>query len=133
MATEQRHPDDQLDDPRVRFAAERTFLAWIRTGLAMMGFGFIVARFGLLLQELAAARGMPLPRSPGVSIWVGSALIVLGVVVHLVTAVQYARLLAWLRKGVQIQPEPWPLAVIVAVLLAAIGTLMTVYLIGTSI
>jgi putative membrane protein len=30
-------------------AAERTFLAWIRTGLALMGFGFVVARFGLFL------------------------------------------------------------------------------------
>ena len=33
-------------------AAERTFLAWIRTGLALMGFGFVVARFGLFLQQL---------------------------------------------------------------------------------
>jgi Domain of unknown function (DUF202) len=33
-------------------AAERTFLAWIRTGLALMGFGFVVARFGLFLQTL---------------------------------------------------------------------------------
>ena len=37
-------------DPRVFFAAERTFLAWIRTGLALMGFGFVVARFGLFLR-----------------------------------------------------------------------------------
>ena len=33
-------------------AAERTLLAWIRTGLALMGFGFVVARFGLFLQQL---------------------------------------------------------------------------------
>ena len=33
-------------DPRIYFAAERTLLAWVRTGLAMMGFGFVVARFG---------------------------------------------------------------------------------------
>jgi uncharacterized membrane protein YidH (DUF202 family) len=31
-------------------AAERTLLAWIRTGLALMGFGFVVARFGLFRQ-----------------------------------------------------------------------------------
>ncbi|MBC7397844.1 MAG: DUF202 domain-containing protein, partial [Bdellovibrionales bacterium] len=29
------------EDPRIRFAAERTLLAWIRTGLSMMGFGFV--------------------------------------------------------------------------------------------
>ncbi len=33
-------------------AAERTLLAWIRTGLALMGFGFVVARFGLFIREL---------------------------------------------------------------------------------
>lgn len=33
-------------DPRFKFAAERTMLAWIRTGLALMGFGFVVAEFG---------------------------------------------------------------------------------------
>ncbi len=33
-------------------AAERTYLAWIRTGLALMGFGFVVARFGLFLKQL---------------------------------------------------------------------------------
>ena len=47
--------DQQPDDPRVRFAAERTLLAWMRTGLALMGFGFVVARFGLFLREIAAA------------------------------------------------------------------------------
>lgn len=39
-------------DPRVYFAAEPTFLAWIRTGLALMGVGFAVARFGLFLRGL---------------------------------------------------------------------------------
>jgi putative membrane protein len=39
-------------DPRVYFAAERTLPAWIRTGIAMIGLGFVVARFGLLLRLL---------------------------------------------------------------------------------
>lgn len=40
------------EDPRLYMAAERTVLAWIRTGVALIGFGFIVARFGLFLREL---------------------------------------------------------------------------------
>ena len=44
------------EDPRVRFAIERTLLAWVRTGLALMGFGFVVARFGLFLREIEAVR-----------------------------------------------------------------------------
>jgi putative membrane protein len=38
------------NDPRVFFAAERTLLAWVRTGLGLVGMGFVVARFGLFLR-----------------------------------------------------------------------------------
>jgi putative membrane protein len=38
------------NDPRVFFAAERTLLAWVRTGIGLVGLGFVVARFGLFLR-----------------------------------------------------------------------------------
>ena len=44
--------NDPQDDPRIYFAAERTLLAWLRTGLGLMGVGFAVARFGLFLRLL---------------------------------------------------------------------------------
>jgi hypothetical protein len=43
-------------------ANERTLLAWIRTGIALMAFGFAIARFGLFLRELASV-GTPAPRA----------------------------------------------------------------------
>jgi len=49
-------PEKPQDDPRVYFAAERTFLAWIRTGLGLMGVGFAVSRFGLFLRQMSAER-----------------------------------------------------------------------------
>ena len=39
-------------DPRVFFAAERTLLAWVRTGLGLVGMGFVVAKFGLFFRLL---------------------------------------------------------------------------------
>lgn len=68
-------------DPRVYFAAERTLLAWVRTGLAMMGFGFVVARFGFFLRELAAQHSEVPPQRFGLSLWIGITLVILGVVV----------------------------------------------------
>jgi putative membrane protein len=74
--------DDRGADPRIYMAAERTFLAWIRTGIALMAFGFVVARFGVFLREIAlpgAAGGV----GPGseLSLYVGLGLIGVGVVV----------------------------------------------------
>jgi putative membrane protein len=63
----------------VRFAAERTLLAWIRTRVALMGFGFVVARFAWLLREIAQQG----TQSLGCSLAVGVGLILLGVVVDL--------------------------------------------------
>lgn len=64
-------------------AAERTVLAWIRTGLALMGFGFVVARFGLFLQELQAVQNASSAKAYGLSLWFGTALIAAGVILNL--------------------------------------------------
>ncbi|MBK8025173.1 MAG: DUF202 domain-containing protein [Chloroflexi bacterium] len=48
-----------LEDPRVYFAAERTLLAWIRTGITTIGLGFVVAKFGLFLRYIAPHDTMP--------------------------------------------------------------------------
>lgn len=46
-------------DPRVYFAAERTLLAWLRSGIALMAMGFVVAKFGLFVKMFAIANGVP--------------------------------------------------------------------------
>jgi len=66
----------QGGDLRDRLAAERTFLAWIRTGIALMAFGFVVARFGLFLQRLQIIQQVPAAQPLGISRWFGTALIV---------------------------------------------------------
>ena len=115
-------------DPRIYFAAERTLLAWVRTGLAMMGFGFVVARFGLFLREMAVARGESLPPGGG-SLWAGTALVLLGVLVNVYGAVSHARFSARFHRGDSEQHSP-RFAVIVASVLAGAGFAMAAYLIA---
>lgn len=118
------------EDPRVRFAGERTLLAWVRTGLAMMGFGFVVARFGLFLRELQAAGTATVHHSTGLSLWIGIVLVAAGVAVSLLAALQHAHFLGRLNRGESFVPPRWSLGIIVALALAVIGVWMALYLLG---
>ncbi|HEY2388730.1 MAG TPA: DUF202 domain-containing protein [Candidatus Binatia bacterium] len=116
-------------DLRDYLAAERTFLAWVRTGIALMGFGFVVARFGLFLQQLRILeRSVPVPSS-GLSLWFGTALIAVGVIVHLVAAWRHVQLVRELDAGGPVGPRSLNAAVAVALFLAAVGLTMAVYLV----
>jgi uncharacterized protein (DUF302 family)/uncharacterized membrane protein YidH (DUF202 family) len=115
-------------------AAERTFLAWIRTGLALMGFGFVVARFGLFLQvflsQTKLGHEVNLASQPyGLSFWFGTALIVAGVVVTVVSTWNHIRLIHALSRG-EFSTRPSRLAIAVALLLAVLGLAMAAYLLS---
>ena len=73
-------------DLRDFLAEERTVLAWIRTGIALMGLGFVVARFGLFLEEIQINQGGSPAQQHRLSLWFGTALIVAGVAVNLFSA-----------------------------------------------
>src|SRR6267378_7931005 len=89
----------QKADLRDYLAAERTLLAWVRTGLAMMGFGFVVARFGLFLRELASVEGVQPRQRLAVSLWVGTTLVLLGVAVNFLAAVKHWNTVRRLDRG----------------------------------
>ncbi|HTZ97876.1 MAG TPA: DUF202 domain-containing protein [Terriglobales bacterium] len=111
-------------------AAERTLLAWVRTGLALMGFGFVVARFGLFLQEFQAIQHTVLKKQPGLSLWFGTALIVMGILVNLFAGWHHARLVRALDHNLQGKSHSAVPAITVALVLALVGLAMAIYLIS---
>jgi uncharacterized protein (DUF302 family)/uncharacterized membrane protein YidH (DUF202 family) len=111
-------------------AAERTLLAWIRTGLALMGFGFVVARFGLFLEQLQVMQRAPAAQSYGLSLWFGTALIAVGVIVNVFSGWHHLRLVRELDRGATSHSRPSTEAVAIAFFLALVGLAMAIYLIS---
>src|SRR5437588_3307494 len=72
---------------RDRLANERTFLAWVRSCIAIMALGFVVARFGLLIRELGP--NAPRPTPLGLSTGFGVALVVCGAVLLILATLRY--------------------------------------------
>ena len=94
-----------LDDPRVLFAAERTLLAWQRSALALMGFGFAVERFGLFMQFVV---NRPAKLADDLSsFWLGVGLLALSAVVSVVSTIQFRRTIK--RLGPQEIPPSYML------------------------
>ena len=83
-----------LNDPRVFFAAERTLLAWNRSGLTLMAFGFVLERFGLFLHVL---RQDPSHAGRDLSFWIGIAFVALALLVIGFSIVQFRRVLKTLK------------------------------------
>jgi uncharacterized protein (DUF302 family)/uncharacterized membrane protein YidH (DUF202 family) len=123
-------PDESRATPRDFLAVERTFLAWIRTGLALMGLGFVLARFGIFLREFSLNQPNPSSQSFGLSLWFGTALIFLGVLVCLLSLVRYRRLLQQLEQSEAVLSRPSTLAITTALVLAILGVAMAIYLIS---
>ncbi len=114
-----------LNDPRVFFAAERTLLAWNRTSLSLMAFGFVIERFGLFVKILLPQHDVPLQR--GISFWTGLAFVALGVFVAISSTLQFRKVLRTLKpieipEGYRADP-----GVVANLIVAALGLVLIIY------
>jgi len=126
----------RVQNRRVHFANERTFLSWIRTAIGIMAFGFVVEKFSLFLKYLAhyliqtSPSGAPAvqhaPWSPGYSSFFGMTLIGLGAIMGVLAFARYK------RTEKQIDEDTYHPSLILDILLtisiASIGLFLLIYI-----
>lgn len=112
---------------RDHLANERTFLSWTRLGLSSMGFGFVVARFGLFLRLAAAKRTVT---TGHLTDWIGFALVLLGPVILLSSGLRYLHT----QKNIEAGRYDKPTVLIMAVtgVATALGFALAAYLLVSS-
>lgn len=114
---------------REHLANERTLLAWVRTAITFMALGFVVARFGLFLKQIALETHAPPPSETALSGFIGIVLVVFGTLATILSAVRFLRARAQIDRGA-FQPEIYAeVFVVVATLLG--GLALCVYLAAT--
>lgn len=111
-------------------ANERTFLAWIRTSIAVISLGFVIAKFGVWLRELATRLAPQIPiHSTGMSLPIGVAMMVLGGSLAVLAAWHYHLVNRAIERG-EVRANRG-LVVTVTVAVALLALLMIAYLVLT--
>lgn len=122
------------DHSQQHLANERTFLSWLRTSIALIGLGFIVARFGLFLREFGLVVKNTSNNNPAaVSLFghyqsslIGISIIILGIALILLALRNYLTTRSYIEKGFYI---PSNFNIVAASLsLVFLGILIIVYL-----
>jgi putative membrane protein len=127
--TEESMPQ-KIRNRRVHMANERTFLAWIRTSIAIMAFGFVVEKFSLFVKQLGYYLGeKTLPPAPGYSSKIGILLVVLGVLMGVLAFVRYKNVEKQIDADTY-RPSPI-LSVLLFLSVLAIGVFLILYLVHT--
>ncbi|GAC1652888.1 MAG: DUF202 domain-containing protein [Candidatus Dormibacteraceae bacterium] len=115
---------------REHLANERTLLAWIRTSIALMGMGFVVARFGLFLRQLSLEASHTTPLAPGFSTAIGIGLVLGGLLAGILGTVRFLRSRHQIELG-RFEPEAFAELTVVGITLFA-GAALVAYLLLTA-
>jgi putative membrane protein len=119
--------DGKISD---HLANERTFLAWIRTSVGLMGFGFVVVKFSIFVKQISIDMGRSIPvTSHGYSSAMGIGLVAFGALIGILSFSRYRKI----EKQIS-DPEYKPSGILINLLAAAIlviGILLVIYLLAS--
>lgn len=119
----------EQSDPRVFFAAERTLLAWLRTGLTIVGLGFVISRFSLLIQLLGMQSQPSAQHASSLSTTVlGISFVIMGSLVIATAAIQHKRFVSSLTLQQLPAAYSYTLAFAMSMFVAMLGMTLAAYL-----
>jgi putative membrane protein len=118
-----------IDNARDHLANERTFLAWIRTSVSIIVFGFVVAKFGITLREFLSLQGRAVKES-GVSLSIGVGFMVMGIFMALLAIIRYQITMHRIDSN-QFKPTS-TIIILLGGITAFFGAILTIYLILTA-
>jgi inner membrane protein YidH len=98
LPASQKNVAENSNRARDHLANERTFLAWVRTSVAIVVFGFAIGRFAIALRQLARFQGQ-VSKSTGLSVWMGMISILGGVAMVVAGLLRYRKTRALLDQG----------------------------------
>jgi putative membrane protein len=110
-------------------ANERTFLAWVRTSISVIVFGFVVAKFGITLRQFFRFENLD-PHETGISLALGVAFMVVGILMAMLAVWRYQSTRVQIEQA-NFQPAN-KIIYVVGVLTAALGTVLVYYLLATT-
>ncbi len=123
-----------LPDPRIFFAAERTLLAWVRTGITIMALGFVISRFGLFVQLIALqSKRANIPPNISFSAVLGAIFIIVGALTIFFAAIQQKRFIATLPIADLPSRYSNNFAVLLSLFIGILGMVLAGYLLVTEV
>lgn len=113
--------DNKKPSAADHLANERTFLAWVRTSIAVMGFGFVVVKFSLFVRQLALAvdKGIVIP-GKSYSPVIGISLIIIGAIISLLAFIRYKNIEKQLNRGTYFPSFTLSLLTTIAILIISV-------------
>jgi len=123
METQDKKPAGAAD----HLANERTFLAWVRTSIALMGFGFVIVKFALFIRQISIVLGDKVtPPGRGISAIIGVTMVALGPLMTTLAFIRYRNIEKQLNES-SFFPSKW-LSVLVTFSIIIGAALLVLYL-----
>jgi uncharacterized membrane protein YidH (DUF202 family) len=126
---------NEINDSRARdhMANERTFLAWIRTNIGIIAFGFVIEKFGLFLRQMELIFGKGTVQSPmthnGYSEIMGIVLVGFGTLMSLLAYINFKKAENQIKQGTSVYMPSVTIYSLLTTVIIAVGAFLMIYLI----